>query len=632
MANKKTSVNSSALFSIKETGDVSNIYINELWQTRIAGTIEHLKNHWNGWTSWKNAYALDRAVTSACSKPIKSNFADVEEVTVPLIATHIRNLIPFLYSRNPEFFAIPMGDDDKVIQDAYAQQDYLNAVWREKNMDKQAKRSILDCGIIGHGIIKTGWGLELEPVTVSDEGKKGNINYRDYISDESPYIRRVNPFMFLYDRFAPEYDLASARWCCEIVIHSAQDLVDNDFYNPNVRKMIEDGNIPLHLVSEFKKEHDSEENLYGPDKSVQADTSPDDLCLVYRVYDRKFKNIFTLIPGYHDHILSLHSWDKFYGHLPNFPFRKVDFEEIPNEINGMGHAHYLADLQAQIQRNRNKIFGITRMFNPKWIYAGNKPMSSSAKYNLERDDAGIVIDLAIGSSLLPLETPKVSTDLYQAANMLSTDYSEISGSDILSRGGLLPSRTSAQEIKERRRLRGLRLETNVNNTHAFLLDIGKDIIRYAKAFASKSMVVEVTNRPGISWANVSSESLKNSNVAIHLDVVSREEQSPEVIRQHLLSLFQQIANPNILQLLQQANVPVNIGRLWDEIIRTFNIASLRQVFPTSDISQIQVQNPGNQPNIPTGDTTQQLQTDNVDSDSILQGFLQQQGNLTPTNF
>jgi len=616
----------------------------KLWFERIENTLVWLKDkHWNGWPSWKAAYELDRTIHWASKKleqdqNISSSSEDLGPITIPLIANHIRNLIPFLMFRDPHFFGRPKKEDFSSI---IAQMDYLNAVWREHKMTKQARRTILDAAIIGHGIAKSGWTIKLElPDNIE---KKGILDYKDYIKEESPWIRRINPFLFVFDRFGSDYDLDSARWCAELIIKPLQDVIDNENYDESLRKKLEDGSITPLSVEEFSKNYyDSANNqsdfLFSNDKNKTEESalSSSTLILLYEVWDKKFNKTYTLLAGDGDQReKALRERTNPYDYLGSFPYEKVDFEEVPNNPYGIGHARYLSDTQKMVNRNRNKIYSITRMFNPKWAHIGDEPLGIIEENKLKEDIPGVVINLKPGSTLNALDTPKASQDLYNAANLLDKDFTELSGQDILSRGGLLPSRTSAEEIRERSRLRGLRLETNVQNTNEFVLSLAKQILKHAKNNLKVEKAVSVIGRPGSLFNEISPKQFE-SEVTLDMGVISKSLDPPEVQRSQIMKIFQMVSNPNMIQLFQQFQIPVNLSALWYKLLELMDIPEMQVAFPgLSGFREGLIETipetftplntasaPNIQPGSPEGsaESTRQIQSDNISPQSLTQGL------------
>lgn len=611
----------------------------QTWYNRVDDLITWLaeKNAWNGWKSWRASYELDRLIHWAEKKGedqnISSDSEDLNKITVPLVASHIRNLVPFLYIKDPVFYGRPFNEKD--FQSMQAQMDYLNYAWREFKMGKQVKRAILDAAIIGHGIVKTGWTLELNEVKNTG---KGVISYYDYIKKEAPWTRRINPFLFLFDRFAPEFDLDSARWCCELIITPLQDIVDDERYDPELRNKLYNGKVIPTTVEELRKKaspDDQNNFLFAPKNKKNNEDheyDPTTLALIYEIWDKKFDQVITLLAtddeNSREHALRIQ--ENPYPYLDNFPFEKVDFEEVPNDPYGIGHARYLVDVQKQINRNRNKMYAITRQFNPKWVYSGQEPMDQVEKQKVKDDIPGDVITLKPNCILTPLELPKISVDLYNIGQILDKDFSELSGDDILARGGLLPSRTSAEEIRERSKLRGLRLETNVQNTYDFTLNIGKKIIQHARRYLKSDIAFNVIGRPGIIAGNTITPSDMATTFGIEMSVISKTLDPPEVRRQAFAQMFQLFTNPNMIQMMQQMGVPINFGALVYKYLETLDVNEVEAMFPgysgfkqgqiPQDMVPINTGNPAS-PNQPaTPESTRNIQSDNVSPNSEMQGM------------
>jgi hypothetical protein len=243
-----------------------------------------------------------------------------------------------------------------------------------------------------------------------------------------------------------------------------------------------------------------------------------------------------------------------------------------------------------------------------------------------------------GSTFEEFPIPRISQDLYHSSALIDQDYREVSGEDVLAGGGLLPSRTSAEEIRERRRLRGLRLETNVENTHKFIIELADQVLRWAKRYATKKKVVEVIGRTGEFWNTISPEQIRNGNTKLRLEIISKDPEPPDVKRRNLLELFNMISNPNIYQLLQSQGVQINMKRLWRLLMETYGEDELLHIFPGlvggNQLPDIDFVNQGNPPGLgpQTPESTRSIQSDNVNSISNLQGVEGIFGNLTPTRF
>lgn len=616
------------LFYREETGEGEY----DLWISRITNHIDWLKNnYWNGYSSWKAAYLLDRTIHWARKGFEKGNEIDFateraqQKVTIPLIATHIRNLLPYLAYSEPNFYGRP--DSAQQVLNINAQTDYLNHFWRIQNMSRQSKKSILDGAIIGHGIAKSGWSPRLsdEP----DERGKGKINYLPYNTPNTPWVRRINPFLFLYDRTASDYDLASARWCCELILKPFGAIVNEPSYDKDVVALIKKGGVNLLYYRDFVNENIEDDQLFAPYQNEKEQIDIDQQIVLCEIWDRMFQKYYVIPMGQHQYALRDESWP--YDYLDKFPYRMVLFEEVPNDLFGMGHVRYLKDVSAQINRNRTSIYDISNRFSPLYKYRSqDKSISAENARILREHPPGGVLTLGLqeGEDVTTLDPPSVSDDTWRVSTILEKDFQLLSGEDQLAQGGPLPSRTSAEEIRERRRIRGLRLETSVQNAHNFYLDLGNLVLTHARNNIESDVVVPVIGKPGRYWNRINPSNFKDI-FTLDLGVISKPPDPPEVRRKDLMELFTTLANPNLLQLFQQFQIPVPLAYLWRLLLESYEIPELAPMMPEQEAMMIpeamEIFNTGNQSKTEGNGkvspaSTRQIQQDNVNMNSEMQGM------------
>ena len=87
----------------------------------------------------------------------------------------------------------------------------INYAWREYDIQQQIEKATLDSIVIGHGVVKTGYNLEVD--MADNPRTEGSIFYEDYIKKDSPFAKRISPFLFYYDPEAhPGYYDAKQSW------------------------------------------------------------------------------------------------------------------------------------------------------------------------------------------------------------------------------------------------------------------------------------------------------------------------------------------------------------------------------------------------------------------------------------
>jgi len=607
----------------------------KLWLDRINKTIEWLSNeYWNGWPSWNSAYLLDRTVHYV-NKTGDSEFGgnldhrtetlDFTKITVPLLTNIIRNIVPFLINRDPHFFGHAANpNNNRAVQIRIA---HLNAIWREQKMNWQIIRSAYDAAIIGHGICKAGFTRSLLEDQTENPEKAGKLTYQDYIKDESAWIRRINPFMFLYARDASDYDLESARWCAELIPDTVQNIVDNKAYKSSTRKALEKGRImPVLAGKTAKDQGDDFKKTWGKFRRLtdndDFEITEDTQVLKVEIWDKKFKQRRVYLLGEsanpEDQLLALEAWPE---NLDNLPYRKLDYIYMPNQPYGMGQIRYGIDTQKLTNIHRSMMAEALIRMPVNLVHTGASELDPKEKDKLRNNRWYEVLHLNQGENLVPLPAPDVSGMWGNAFSIIQNDLGELSDQDVLARGGTLPSRTSAREISARENIRGAKLDQQIEATKEFTLEMAKLVLRYTASLKSDQLVpiigkqgrvsVRLSDSPGEGEFEDSLEVLKAEISRLEMGVISKEVDPPSVKRKQLMEFFQLATNPNILQLFQSMQIPVNIRGLFRAILETFNIPEFEESFPilseeppTIPLDFVPI-NTGSQPGISDGQQTNQ---------------------------
>lgn len=576
----------------------------KLWLKRINKTIEWLSSeYWNGWPTWNSAYLLDRTVHYLKSNlgseyggnlDYRTESLDFERITTPLLTNIIRNIVPFLINRPAYFFGhAANSEQNRAVQIRLA---HLNTIWREQKMNWQISRAVYDAAIIGHGIAKAGFVRNLNEEVVKNSEKSGTLTYQDYIRDEAVWIRRINPFMFLYSREATDYDLESARWCAELIPDTVQNIIDNETYSEKTRKALEDGKIvPILATNKTPDERDDFKKTWGKFRQLTAtedfEIKEDTQILKVEIWDKKFKQRRVYILGEsakaEEQLLALEAWPE---NLDTLPYRKLDYIYMPNQPYGMGQIRYSIDTQKLTNIHRSMMAEALIRMPVQLIHTGPKEMEETQKSKIRENNWYEVLHLKPNESLTPLQSPDLSPIWRNSVGIIQSDISELSDQDVLSRGGNLPSRTSAREIASRENIRSAKLDQQVEATKDFTLEMGKLVLVYAASLRREQLVpiigkqgrisIKLTSNPNKeSNLEDSLEVLKAAISRLELGVISKEIDPPSIKRRHLMEFFQLLLNPNALQLFQQLGIPVNFRGLYRAILETFNIPEFEESFP-----------------------------------------------------
>lgn len=571
----------------KATGEAQWDY----WHSVLESTEDWLKNHhWNGWSKWRASNEFARGKQWA----FEDDDGDADSanlsgtITVNKVGSFIHDLIPFLIKREPRFLGKPRRPQD--LESAKTQGDLVTYHWHVGQMNRQLKLCALDFLTIGHCVGKTGYTRELDEAkartqkgqTAAPEG----LEYRDYIKREMPFFHRVNPFRFLIDPAAPSHDLASARWVAEIIFRPYQDVCEDVRYDKRAIKEMKEGQPST--VRTWENEKGLSEVEVSPKESQQEIDTKHDFLVLYEVWDKRSRKNFVFARGVNRPLLE-RDWP--FPHLQGFPYEMAKFEEVSNELYGVGIPHSVADLQKMLNRLRSRQFAMARAYSPQ-LYGPQLDPDEERKLRSKDPDEYISMDeTMVSHDIRAVPHPILPADFYQAEASIQQDFRELTSMDALIQGGPLPARTSATEVRTRQQLFGLKLEDAVQSMDQFVLNIGKQLLAHSKAFMVQEAWVQQLGRAGGNFVKITPEQIK---IEADIDLISTSKQptDPQTERQQAMQLLGVVSQalPALMQVhgmqaqaIQQGFLPppgmVDIAQLMYYIAEKFEIDEIDRIFP-----------------------------------------------------
>ena len=565
----------------------------EYWAGVLSSTEDWLqKKHWNGWRAWRSAYMFARGKQWGATEQPNSDIPDSAaldgSVTINKVGSFIQDLLPFMIRREPKFIGKPQRSQD--VESAKAQGQVLSKFWTQNKMNRQLKLCALDALTIGHCIAKTGFRRELDESKART--KKGQLaapegfEYRDYVVKETPYFYRINPFRFLIDPAAPSYDLQSARWVAEIVYRPYQDVIEDTRYDKETIKEIRSGK-PC-TVRDFESERDLSEVEVSPQESEQEIDTKNDYLVLYEVWDKRSRKNFVFARGITRPLLE-RDWP--FKHLQGFPYVMAKFEEVSNELYGLGIVSKVSDIQKMLNRARSRQYAMARAYSPQMY---GPPMDETEMAKLRNKDPDDYIQLDETSAQYDLRAvphPILPSDFYQMEASLQQDFRELTSMDTLIQGGPLPARTSATEVRARQQLFGMKLEDAIQSLDNFVLEIGEQLIAHTKAYLTSDVWVERLGKQGTQYVPVGPDQIKTS---VDLELISTNKQptDPQTDRQQAMQLLQIVSQavPALFQVhgmqaqaIQQGMLPapglVDVAALLYHVAEKFEIDEIDRIIP-----------------------------------------------------
>jgi hypothetical protein len=557
----------------------------ELMMGRVRNAWRWRRNHWNGDDQWARAYKMFRGDHWQYRDDDwdLSSDAPRDRVTVNVVGSTILNMVPFLMRRSPYFYVNPKKEES--ILSAKLQENSLNYEWRNQKMQKQVKAAVLDSSIIGHGIIKT--GFTFKAALPDNPAKDGNIVFDDsMVKDESPWVKRVSPFLFLFDPLAIGRDLQTARWCAEIYYDSVSNVLANPLYSKKAKNKILDGLANIKTIDDILRE--GEGSIYNRFGDADKEGVENQQIVLFEVWDKKFMKQYVFADGCTEPLLE-RPWP--YDYLGGFPYIKFDFIPIPDEHYGIGIPKWCEDPQLELNRIRTFQFDHIRRNNPKYIGLEGV-MEDSEERKFEYGDPSSLIKVKDMNGIKPLELANIPQDKYQIAEVIKQDIREMSGGDELLRGGALADRTSATEVNARTNLLNLKLDERVELVDRFVEEIGSQVLKHIKNGYTTKKVARINGPQGQFWIPYTKEDIQDE-VDIEIQSTSKPRLEPQQRISNVITIMQTMAQ--IYPLMMQQGAIINWGEFARKLLGELDWKDAASIFPyTAEIQQPVVPQPAQQ--------------------------------------
>lgn len=570
--------------------------VGEFWQNRFDRALQFRQAHPNGDKAWKRYLKLYRgqhwSAMDSDGDGLSSDSAR-EKVTVNITGSSVLNMLPFLIRKRPKFRVKPTRpqfDISSKLQDAV-----LNYCWKEFDMQPQARRCALDGIIIGHGILKTGFTLEVnESYKIPESGR---IEYRDYIKKQAPWVRRVSPFDFVFDPEAPEHNLETARWCGEKMYLSLPDILENERYDKKAIKAIKDGKYTPTTVSSMSKTFQDADD--GFDWLKDDEDKYGDLTRVvcFEIWDKRSGKYFFFAHGVPIPLIEKETWP--YDYLEGFPYERYEFIPVPEGPFPLSLPAFIEDQQYELNRIRTSMYQHRRRFNRKYSVVKDEVEPMELEKLVSGED-GTVILADSHDSIAPIDDANISSDEFKVEGTIKEDIRELIGSDELARGGALPSRTTATEVQARTKLYGLKLEDRVEQFDRFIEETGRKTLQHIKANWVTTDVIKIVGPAGNFWQEWSPEDIQGE-FDVEVDATSTEMVDEVTERQQAIQIMQ-ILTGNI-QILMQAGVQIEWTELFKWVMGKFeSLEDIQRFFPAAGVlnAPIGMQPPGGPQAAPGG--------------------------------
>lgn len=539
----------------------------QIWLSRIAKTMRLREGMRNGSNDWKRYYMWFEGEQWQERGMIAQTLASDNArntATVNLTGSIALSYMPFLISGDIKFKLKPRKPTDTV--SAEIQEGLLNYEWRERHMTEAVKTIVEDVVVIGHGIGKTGYTVEVDEARRKSDGE---INYKDYIRRDAAWIERVDPLLFLFDLSARDGSLKTARWCAECFFTPYDDVMANTAYDKEVLEMIHTGAYTLAMRAGFEGAIASDP-VWGQKLNV---TVPEDhLVCLWEIYDKKYRKRYIFAEGVPWPLVE-QPWP--YEYLDGFPYCKIDYIKIPNRPYGMGVMRQAEDQQVQLNRIRTAQFLHVRSHGRKFIAQAGAVAPEQLTDFIDLPD-GAVITADRPDAIIPIQDAPMSQDFQVVEARIVSDIQQLTGADALQQGQTLPSRTTAAEIGARANIMRLKAEDRVAAVAAGVTELATQILHHLKGNRILPDVVEIVGIQGNFWQEYTPEEIQ-ADVDVDVEYFAAPRFDPALDRQQRLQIMQ-LAVQALPVLGQQEPETIDFKQLLGWVLDSFDQKDVGRFF------------------------------------------------------
>lgn len=538
---------------------------------KLESTLRWRRERPIGDRAWKRAMALNLGnqwgQDQSDIDPTSDNPRD--RITVNITSSTIQDFLPFLLRKDPEFYLDPTSEEIEAELSANLTSTLLNYYWLEQRMQKQLRRSVMDGLVIGHGIVKTGYNLDIaESVNIPRDGK---LEIKDYVRADEPLMWRVNPFKFLFDPHAADRDLETARWAAEIFFSPRQDVMSNKLYQKSTLSAINKGRHSLTTVSAFLEEghKDGVGNSSWDYKRLTNDEgAAHELVVLVEMWDKKFNKYYVFPWGVAAPLIE-ESWK--FPYLDGFPYAKFDFIALNDEPYGLGIPTMIEDQQHELNRIRTAEYNHRRKHALRKIAVSEGALDAGELYKLTNNKDEVLVVNGLASEVLSwVQSPALPADNYRVDQTIKSDILAMTGQDQLVGGGPLPSRTTAKEVEAREKIIGLKSEERIQRVDDFVFEIGSQMLKHIQANVTTEKVVRIVGEDGKNlWRTLSPEDIKRD---YDLSVVTTSKPKSDPISEQATRM--QVFQITLQQLpfLMQSGYQVNVPEMLTWLLESFNMS------------------------------------------------------------
>lgn len=327
----------------------------------------------------------------------------------------------------------PEDGDKAVVTEAI-----VNYWWRHYDCQKEFRRAVKDCLILGHGWVKTGYRYVEEEKVVENnfdsfdelvEIREENVSESNLIvKEDRPFVERVSPFDVFVDPDATSME--DARWIAQRIRRPLEDVKKDKRYNSTAR-------------GEAAPSHYSKwgQDSFRPRRSQDP---ADAYVEIFEWYDIDRNTVSVFCDGSDKFLVAPKEIPFAFGQ----PFVMIRNYDVPETFYPMGELEAIEPLQHELNQTRTQMMNHRKRFSRKWLYK-ETAFDTDGRQALESDDDNVMVpvitDDNLGNVISPMPAVINPPEFYNQSDLISSDMNRVSGVTEYQQGAMPEIRRTATE-------------------------------------------------------------------------------------------------------------------------------------------------------------------------------------------
>lgn len=476
---------------------------------------------------WQDAY-------QAYQGKILADTPTNDTVVVNFPQAYISNMLPSVYFTQPRIQVRPTQEAFR--EAAKLMEPTVNFAIRRMRMARQARRSIQDMLLIGHGWFKLGWATKYGEIPGPEQGVQNEpLSAVDKLADRQIYFRpghafgkRVHPFMMLADPTADCWE--EVRWVDHMTYRPYHWLMEDPFIKHQERI------YPGHTM-------DTETGVYRPKTEAEKrDQDDQGFVLTHEIWDLDSRRVRLLADG-SDAWQRDEAWP--YEFMPGLPFYLLQASDPVDDIYPQSP---LMSWYAQVQElSKIRTMQLDTLYRARGKTIVAKGAMDDDEIEKMKNPLEDVLIAREPEKITSLRLPTIDPNLYICEDRVKRDILDISGLSELQYGNIPGGRVTATVGMIAQKASAIRTRRIIDAIKEWMLDIGRDLSLMLANRLPEEQQVAITTDTGQEWLTVSRADIEGEFL-FDMDVTEMAPLSREARQKEALDILASVGQTPVAKL------------------------------------------------------------------------------------